>query len=110
MIDYLTAVQERNLVAKFRQHLIALRPGSRVEWDDMDAWAKANFPVSVWVIADDAMIPLEAYWEDLCIDCMVISGKLEKEGWLAFLRFDSEGRGVPDCYYRTNKTESEPWE
>jgi hypothetical protein len=110
MSAYLTAVQERNLVAKFRRHLIALSPGSRVEWRDIDAWAKANYPISVWVVADRAMIPLADYWDDLCIECMGISGKLEKEGWLAFLRFDSEGRGVPDYYYRTDKTESEPWD
>jgi hypothetical protein len=53
MSEYLTAVQERKLVAKFRQHVIALPPGSRVEWREMDAWAKSNFPVSVWVIVKE---------------------------------------------------------
>jgi hypothetical protein len=84
MSPYLTAVQERNLVTKFRQHVIGLPPGSRVEWRDMDAWAEANFPVSVWMLTNHAMIPLPGYWEDLCVGCMSISEKLEKEAWLAF--------------------------
>jgi hypothetical protein len=124
MSEYLTAVQERKLVAKFRQHVIALPPGSRVEWREMDAWAKSNFPESVWVIIDNAMIPIEDYeqrddvpWSDLCIECMVVCEKLELEGYLAFQKPgpypgapEHHPRGWPDYYYRTDKTESEPWE
>lgn len=124
MSEYLTTVQERKLVAKFRQHVIALAPGSRVEWREMDAWAKANFPVSVWVITDNAMIPIEDYeqrddvpWSDLCIECMGVCEKLELEGWLVFQKPgpypgapEHHPRGCPDYYYRTDKTESEPWE
>jgi hypothetical protein len=124
MSEYLTAVQERKLVAKFRQHVIALPPGSRVEWREMDAWAKSNFPVSVWVIIDNAMIPIEDYeqrddvpWSDLCIECMVVCEKLELEGYLAFQKpgpypgaQEHHPRGWPDYYYRTDKTELEPWE
>jgi hypothetical protein len=42
----------RALAAKFRKHVIALPAGSRFEWRDMDAWAKANRPAN------------SSYWEE----------------------------------------------
>jgi hypothetical protein len=34
----------RALTANFRKHVIALPPGSALEWRDIDAWAEANCP------------------------------------------------------------------
>ena len=94
----LTAAVERRAETKFRQFVMALAPGSQIEWFDVDFWAFVNFRA------------FDTSYSELTIVCMTASQNLEKEGWLAFLRFDSDGRGVPDSYYRTDKTESEPWE
>jgi len=91
----------RALAAKFRKHVIALPPGSRVEWSDMEAWAKANCPKS----ARQGPDPMWPKWDYLTEECMGLSEQLQKESWLAFQRPDSL-----DYYYRTDKTESQPWD
>jgi hypothetical protein len=90
----LTAAVQRRAEMKFRQFVMALPPRSQIEWFDMDFWVFVNFRA------------FDTSYSELTIVCMTASQSLEKEGWLAFLGFDSEGRGVPDYYYRTDKTES----
>lgn len=113
MSAYLTA--ERKLAAKFRQHVLALPPGARVEWRDMDEWAKANCGFSAWITVDKVMIPGPDWWDDLCVECMVVCERLELEGWLAFLypgpcpgAPENYPRGFPDHYYRTHKALKSP--
>jgi hypothetical protein len=93
----------RALAAKFRKHVIALPAGSRFEWRDMDAWAKANRP------ANSSYWEGFCVWEGLCVECMGLAEKLEKEGWLTYQNPEAR-TGDSDAYFRTAKTESQPWD
>jgi len=72
----------------------------------MEAWAEANCPKS----ARQGPDPMWPKWDSLTEECMGLSEQLAKEGWLAFRSFDDDGQGVLDYYYRTDKTESQPWD
>ncbi|WGR99631.1 hypothetical protein MTX26_01790 [Bradyrhizobium sp. ISRA443] len=80
--------------AAFRRHVIALPPGSWLDWRDMDAWAKDNCPKSMRI--DD---PRDDPWGDLRVDCMSLSETMMAEGWLVRV-FGFCGY---DDYMRTDK-------
>jgi hypothetical protein len=102
----LTAATERSAEKKFHAWVMALPPGSRVEWFDMDFWVFVNFRD----FDDDAQ-------EDLTVVCMGISERLEETGWLAFIypgpcpgAPEHHPRGCPDYYWRTDKGAPRPRE
>jgi hypothetical protein len=98
----------RRLTAKFRKHVIALPPGASFEFGDMDRWVEANTPKSAWQDHDpDEDYPYDPLGER-CVECMALSKQLEVEGWLAYQVGCPRCDG--DCYVRTDKTESEPWD
>jgi hypothetical protein len=99
----------RRLTAKFREHVTALPAGSRFEWRDMDTFAEANCPKSAKrnYDPDEDDCP----WDDLCVECMVLSEQLETEGWLAHQVASGSARDTGDyCYFRTDKPEPQPWD
>lgn len=101
--QYLTAAQERRLAARFRLHVMNLPPGSLIDWHYMDARAKTLHPLPRRPVPKD-----QDYWEDLCVMFMVLSEQLEVEGWLAYQVGCSRDNG--DDYFRTEKTEAQPWD
>jgi hypothetical protein len=100
----------RRLTAKFRMHVIALPTGSRFEWRDMDTWAKANTTKSAIRDYDPDDFWADAPWGDLCVQCMVLSKRLEAEGYLIHQLAGGSADANGDYYFRTDKPEPQPWD
>jgi hypothetical protein len=81
------------LRAVFRKHVMAMAPGDRVHWGDMEAWVKTQFSYRDSLI--DLDHPWEDPWSDVTLDCMVICGSLARSGWLGRT---PRGTIEPTCY------------
>ena len=97
------------LTAAFRRHVIAMAPGDRIHWGDMETWTEAQCPPGRQMIDPDR--PWDDPWYDFIIDCMVICGAMAKERWLNPTPWPddydpkdpSKQHWKPDDYIRTDK-------